>query len=214
MASGLPVVTDNVGVNRAIVDDGKTGILISTTSADPVSSDIKNYADAIMSLMTDAAKRREMGANARESTFGLTWERTFRSLRHIYDRCRPGLPYSREDDGEEEEEDASEGDNDDDDDDDNDAVKRAEKLKRKKKPYQRDVIVDPGAPKSSLIYRISKGMHGGFARSREAAANDDKEDEIERLQAMQAAAGFAAHALVDDSDANANDGGGVDDGAM
>ena len=216
MASGLPVVTDNVGVNRAIVDDGKTGILISTTSVDPVSSDIKNYADAIVSLMTDATKRREMGTNARESTFGLTWERTFRSLRHIYDRCRPGLPYSREDDDEEEEEDTSEGDNDDDDDDDdgdNDAVKRAEKLKRKKKPYQRDVIVDPGAPKSSLIYRISKGMHGGFARSREAAANDDKEDEIERLQALRAAAGFAAHALVDDSDGNAN-GAGVDGGAM
>jgi len=56
-------------------------------------------------------------------------------------------------------------------------------------------------------------MHGGFARSREAAANDDKEDEIERLQALRAAAGFAAHALVDDSDGNAN-GAGVDGGAM
>ena len=182
MASGLPVVTDDVGVNRAIVDDGKTGILISTTSAEPVSSDIKNYVDAIVSLMTDAVKRRQMGTNARESTFGLTWDRTFRSLRHIYDRCRPGLPYSREDDEHDDDDDEGEEDGEDD----NDSNSNISDSKKKNKPYQRDIIIDPSAPKSSLIYRISKGMHGGFARSREAAANDDKEDEIERLQALEA----------------------------
>ena len=196
MASGLPVVTDNVGVNRAIVDDEKTGILISTTSADPVSSDIKNYADAIESLMTDAVKRRQMGTNARESTFGLTWDRTFRSLRHIYDRCRPGLPYSREDDGDEDKEEEEE-----EEEEEQNGDEGKDGKKKKKKPYQRDVIVDPSAPKSSLIYRLSKGMHGGFARSREAAANDDKEDEIERLQALQAA-GFAGNVVLDGDENN------------
>ena len=194
MASGLPVVTDNVGVNRAIVDDGKTGILISTTSAEPVSSDIENYVDAIVSLMTDSVKRRQMGTNARESTFGLTWDRTFRSLRHIYDRCRPGLPYSREDDEHGDDDDEGEEDGEDD----NDSNSNKNDSKKKSKPYQRDIIIDPSAPKSSLIYRISKGMHGGFARSREAAANDDKEDEIERLQALEAT-GFA-HVVFNGND--------------
>ena len=34
MASGLPVVTDDVGVNRAIVKDGVTGVLVK--DADPL----------------------------------------------------------------------------------------------------------------------------------------------------------------------------------
>ncbi|CAL6396743.1 unnamed protein product [Bathycoccus prasinos] len=202
MASGLPVVTDNVGVNRAIIDDEKTGILISTTSADPVSSDIKNYADAIESLMTDAVKRRQNGNK--------------RSRIHVWFNLGPDVP-NREDDGdedkdeeeeeeEEEEQDGDEGkDGENENASDSDADERAsgksKKTKKKKKPYQRDVIVDPSAPKSSLIYRISKGMHGGFARSREAAANDDKEDEIERLQALQAA-GFAGNVVLDGDENN------------
>jgi phosphatidylinositol alpha 1,6-mannosyltransferase len=217
MASGLPVVTDDVGVNRAIVDDGNTGILVQTTTSEPTSSNIKNYVNAIESLMLDNVKRKQMGANAHQSTVGLTWDRTFRSLRHIYDRCRPGLPYSREgdDDDKEEEEDNENEANDDVNDDVNDQNEESEHhhqekeaneedkkhssssaSSKKKKKYERDVLVDADAPKSSLIYRISKGMHGGYARSKEAAANDDKEDEIERLHALQAAAGFAAHVDV------------------
>jgi hypothetical protein len=137
-----------------------------------------------------------MGTNARESTFGLTWDRTFRSLRHIYDRCRPGLPYSREDDGDEDKEEEEE-----EEEEEQNGDEGKDGKKKKKKPYQRDVIVDPSAPKSSLIYRLSKGMHGGFARSREAAANDDKEDEIERLQALQAA-GFAGNVVLDGDENN------------
>jgi hypothetical protein len=116
-------------------------------------------------------------------------------LRHIYDRCRPGLPYSREDDGDEDKEEEEEKEEEEQNGD------EGKDGKQKKKPYQRDVIVDPSAPKSSLIYRISKGMHGGFARSREAAANDDKEDEIERLHALQAA-GFAGNVVLDGDENN------------
>ena len=37
----------------------------------------------------------------------------------------------------------------------------------------RDVIVDAGAPAGSLLYRVSYGMTGGYARSPEDARADD-----------------------------------------
>ena len=43
-------------------------------------------------------------------------DRTFRSLRHIYDPCRPGLPYSREDDEHDDDDDEGEEDGEDDND--------------------------------------------------------------------------------------------------
>ena len=93
MASGLAVVTDDVGVNRAIVKDGVTGILVGGTDALP--GDVTAYVDALVSLLRNPAKRERMGKAARKSTHGLTWERTFGSLRRSYDRCRPGRPYAR-----------------------------------------------------------------------------------------------------------------------
>ena len=51
MASGLAVVTDDVGVNRAIVKDGVTGILVGGTDALP--GDVTAYVDALVSLLRD-----------------------------------------------------------------------------------------------------------------------------------------------------------------
>ena len=93
MASGLAVVTDDVGVNRAIVKDGVTGVLVGGTEALP--GDVTAYVDALVTLLRDPERRRRMGKTARKSTHGLTWERTFGSLRRSYDRCRPGRPYAR-----------------------------------------------------------------------------------------------------------------------
>ena len=93
MASGLAVVTDDVGVNRAIVKDGVTGVLVGGTDALP--GDVTAYVDALVSLLRDPATRKRMSKAARKSTHGLTWERTFGSLRRSYDRCRPGRPYAR-----------------------------------------------------------------------------------------------------------------------
>ena len=93
MASGLAVVTDDVGVNRAIVKDGVTGILVGGTDALP--GDVTAYVDALVSLLRDPDRRKRMSKAARKSTHGLTWERTFGSLRRSYDRCRPGRPYAR-----------------------------------------------------------------------------------------------------------------------
>ena len=93
MASGLAVVTDDVGVNRAIVKDGVTGVLVKDT--DPIPGEVTAYVDALTDLLLDAARRRRLGEAARASTEGLTWERTFAALRRSYDRCRPGRPYAR-----------------------------------------------------------------------------------------------------------------------
>ena len=93
MASGLPVVTDDVGINRAIVKDDVTGVLVKGT--DPIPGDVSPYVDALAGLLRDSRRRDALGAAARKSTHGLTWERTFASLRRSYDRCRPGRPYAR-----------------------------------------------------------------------------------------------------------------------
>ena len=42
---------------------------------------------------------------------------------------------------------------------------------------ERDVIVDPGAPAGSLLYRLSYGMTGGYVRSMEDARADDARGE-------------------------------------
>ena len=52
---------------------------------------------------------------------------------------------------------------------------------------ERDVIVDPGAPAGSLLYRLSYGMTGGYVRSMEDARADD-----EAIAAAEAAAAEAA----------------------
>ena len=93
MASGLPVVTDDVGVNRAIVKDGVTGVIVKDT--DPLPGDVSGWVEALVDLLRSPARRDALGMAARESTRGLTWDRTFASLRRSYDRCRPGRPYAR-----------------------------------------------------------------------------------------------------------------------
>jgi len=154
MASGLPVITDDVGVNRAIVQDDISGIIVKDT--EPIPGDVSNYVKALKRLLIDRELAKRMSKAAVDSTVGLTWKRTFESLLHAYDRCRPGLPYARH-------------------------VPR-EKLDNPKlyphsyKPTeeQRDVIVDNGAPAESLLYRISRGITGGYVRSVADAKRDDE----------------------------------------
>jgi glycosyltransferase involved in cell wall biosynthesis len=56
MACGLPVVASPVGVNRDIVDHGVNGFLAETPA---------EWAEALGTLVTDAALRQRMGAKAR-----------------------------------------------------------------------------------------------------------------------------------------------------
>jgi len=56
----------------------------------------------------------------------------------------------------------------------------------------RDVIVDDGAPAGSLLYRVSYGMTGGYARSLEDARVDDEAIAAAEEAAREAAKAFAA----------------------
>jgi glycosyltransferase involved in cell wall biosynthesis len=154
MASGLPVVTDDVGVNRAIVQDEVSGIIVKNTA--PLPGDVTNYVDALRRLMKDRELAKRMSSAAVASTNGLTWKRTFESLLHAYDRCRPGLPYARHISRENLDQPKLFASN----------VEAVEKY--------RDVIVDDGAPENSLLYRISRGITGGYVRSLDAAKRDDE----------------------------------------
>lgn len=154
MASGLPVVTDDVGVNRAIVQDEVSGIIVKNTR--PIPGNVKNYVDALTRLMKDRKLAQRMSEAAVESTNGLTWKRTFESLLHAYKRCRPLQPYAR-----------------------HIPRKYLDNPKLYKRGVEvtesrRDVIVDPDAPANSLLYRISRGINGGYVRSLEDAAKDDE----------------------------------------
>ena len=154
MAGGLPVVTDDVGVNRAIVQDEISGIIVKGTSA--IEDDVTNYITALTRLMTDRDVAKKMSKAAIDSTVGLTWERTFQSLLHAYDRCRPGLPYARHISH-----------------DNLDNPSLYPKLSSDAVEKYRDVIVDADAPDNSLLYRISRGITGGYVKSLDDAKKDD-----------------------------------------
>ncbi|HMK37574.1 MAG TPA: glycosyltransferase [Desulfomonilaceae bacterium] len=70
MAMGLPVVATRVGGIPELVLDGKTGILVEP--GDPV-----GLADALVAVLTDEERRREMGLNGRKRV------ETFHSLEYM-----------------------------------------------------------------------------------------------------------------------------------
>jgi glycosyltransferase involved in cell wall biosynthesis len=58
MAAGVPVVASRVGGIPAAVDDGRSGILIEPR-------DVSALATALLSLLGDAARRKNMGIESR-----------------------------------------------------------------------------------------------------------------------------------------------------
>jgi glycosyltransferase involved in cell wall biosynthesis len=59
MASGLPIVSTNVGGIPNVVDEGRTGFLVPTT-------DEAAFRDRLAALVHDPALRRAVGGRARE----------------------------------------------------------------------------------------------------------------------------------------------------
>ena len=129
-------------------------MLISTTSA---GTGIIGYrkmhgCNRVLKLIVDSVKKTNE-YECRESTFGLTWtERSEVCVTFPKPLSSWFAPYSQgndlnvatmttkvKEDGE----------------DDNDSNSNKNDSKKKSKPYQRDIIIDPSAPKSSLVYRIS-----------------------------------------------------------
>jgi len=95
-ALGTPVVAASVGGLREVVEDGVTGFLID-------GHDPEDYARAIADVLADAARKAEMGEEARRRAGRFTWLRAVDRLAAIYDRLSivgqpSGSPCGYEDD--------------------------------------------------------------------------------------------------------------------
>ena len=78
MAAGLPVVATRVGGNAEVVADGETGLLVPARSPEAL-------ADAMLTLLSDRRKCREMGRAGRERVAALfDVRRTVASYERLY----------------------------------------------------------------------------------------------------------------------------------
>jgi len=77
MASGLAVVSAGVASSEALIEDGRTGILC-------LPDDIDSYERAIMGLVENPDRRREIGAAARLASEGFSWANASRQAADAY----------------------------------------------------------------------------------------------------------------------------------
>lgn len=77
MSCGVPTVSSNTSSLPEMVGQG--GILLSPT-------DVAGWAKALVSLMTDASFRRELGGRGRKQARRFSWERTARETIRVYER--------------------------------------------------------------------------------------------------------------------------------
>ena len=77
MASGLAVVSAAVASSEVLIEHGRTGILCPP-------EDIDSYEQAIMGLVDDAGRRREIGAAARLASEGFSWANASRQAADAY----------------------------------------------------------------------------------------------------------------------------------
>ncbi len=78
MASGLPVITNNVGATPEIINNGEDGYTVNNDD---------EYLDCLLALLDDYSLRREIGQNARakvEREFN--WHKTIEQFTQLYSR--------------------------------------------------------------------------------------------------------------------------------
>lgn len=83
LASGVPVVSTNVGGVPYIVSDGKTALLVPAKSPDAMAA-------AILRLMDDAALSETLVANGLAEVHNYTWQRVWPLLAEVYGAARHG----------------------------------------------------------------------------------------------------------------------------
>ena len=82
MASGIAVVSTNIGVAREAIEDGSSGRLV-------LPRDARSMADAVISLCGDAESRAAMGARGRETVLaGFTIEHMVERVFDAYSKLR------------------------------------------------------------------------------------------------------------------------------
>lgn len=83
MASGLPVVTNNVGAVSEIINNGKNGYIAENDEA---------YLEYLLNLMDSSELRQNIGIKARRTVEGkFGWTKVVSSYIEIYRRLRPEL---------------------------------------------------------------------------------------------------------------------------
>lgn len=79
MASGLPVISADAPNARALIEPGVTGFLCEPREA-------TGYADAVVTLAGDRARRMAMGAAAREASAAYSWDAASEQVASVYRR--------------------------------------------------------------------------------------------------------------------------------
>ena len=77
MASGLAIVSADAPSTRALLDDGRTGLLCPP-------SDVQAYADAVANLIVDPDRRRQLGSAAREESAAYSWDAASAAVERAY----------------------------------------------------------------------------------------------------------------------------------
>ena len=77
MASGLAIVSANTDSSRQLIEHGRSGILCA--DHDPA-----EFARAVIALAADAARRHELGAEARLASAGFSWDAASDSVFEAY----------------------------------------------------------------------------------------------------------------------------------
>jgi glycosyltransferase involved in cell wall biosynthesis len=80
-ASGLPVLVSDQGGPKEVVDHGRTGMVLSATSAEA-------WVNAIVNIAGDESKRRAMGEAAFASMSESTISRSFEHFWAVHEACR------------------------------------------------------------------------------------------------------------------------------
>jgi glycosyltransferase involved in cell wall biosynthesis len=84
-AFGKPVVATRVGGLPDVVEHGQTGLLVPP-------GDSQSLARAVIDLLTDDARRRDMGARARRfAETELSWSRIGQRTLEVYQKVLPSL---------------------------------------------------------------------------------------------------------------------------
>jgi glycosyltransferase involved in cell wall biosynthesis len=77
MASGLAIVSADTDSSRALIEDGRSGVLCA--------GDLDAFANGVAALATDVDRRRELGANARAASSRFSWAAASDSVLEAYD---------------------------------------------------------------------------------------------------------------------------------
>lgn len=88
MALGKPIVASNIEGYASVISDGVDGVLVPPR-------DSQSLAQALIDLLNDEPRRREMGANGRTKALGYGWESIARHILDYYQRVLSEPPWKK-----------------------------------------------------------------------------------------------------------------------